>query len=219
MLEPPKTGMKIELEILHGPYASSYASHVVGVDERSVTVVHPMVGGKLVLLAPGDEVRAEYAIKNAARLSFMTRVIDLDTRVLPVVLLAPPQEDQVVRYQQRDFYRLDTNLPLTYHVRYLPSDEPRPTRLFHSVTRDVSGNGAQILCPESYPLGTHLDIQLEVDGLKVNVLGEVVRHVQTMSAREHWMGIRFLRLEERDRDLIIRYIFNQQRDRRRKGLL
>jgi c-di-GMP-binding flagellar brake protein YcgR len=154
-----------------------------------------------------------------ARLCFLTRVTSLDVDNVPLVTLALPDKEKVERFQQRDFVRLDAELKLLYYVLSTPEAAPRPGGVFRSHTRDISGNGAQILCPESYPPGTQLDIHLEVGDRVVHAVGEVIRQVQQLSAREFWIGIRFVGLDERDRDVIIRYIFSEQRDRRRKGLL
>lgn len=217
-MELPKFNQKIEVEVLQGPYAASYSTHVVGVDNRSISVVHPMVGGHLLVLNPGEAVRVEFAVRGS-RLSYVARVLEVDTRVLPVVVFSLPAPGRVERYQQRDFFRLEASLPLTYAVRYLPDGSVRSGAKFRTTTRDISGNGAQILCAELYPKGALLDIELELENGVVSITGEVVRLVEQLSRREFWQGIRFIGLEQQSRDLIIRYIFKEQRRRRQLGLL
>lgn len=218
-MELPKFNQKIEVEVLSGPYAASYSTHVVGADSRSITVVHPMVGGRLLVLNPGETVRVEFAVKGMARLSYPSRVLNVDTRVLPVVVLSVPDEGRVERYQQRDFFRLEASLPLTYSVRYVPDGSVRSGVKIRTTTRDISGNGAQILCAEFYPRGTQLEIDLEVEERVLRLTGEVIRLVEQLSRREFWQGIRFIGLDDTERDLLIRYIFKEQRRRRQLGLL
>lgn len=218
-MQLPRSNQKIEIKISHGPRAGTYLSYVEQLTDRSLVVAHPMMGGNLIPLTSGDSLRVEYALEGAARIGFATQVLGVDGGFLPTVEVALPEEDQVERFQQRDFVRLDANLSLLYYVIDSPDGVARPSGVFRSHTRDVSGNGAQILCPEPYPSGTQLDIHLEVEGQSVHVVGEVIREVQAVSAREHWMGIRFIGLDERDRDVLIRYIFNEQRARRRRGVL
>lgn len=218
-MELPDINQKVELRVLNGPFASAYSTYVEAAGREGITVVHPAVGGKLIPLAPGDAVRLEYAIRGMARLSFLTRVTQLEGGDVALVSLALPDKEKVERFQQRDFVRLDAELKLLYYIISTPEATPRPGGVFRSHTRDISGNGAQILCPEPYPSGTQLDIHLEVGDRVVHAVGEVIRQVHQLSAREFWMGIRFVGLDERDRDVIIRYIFSEQRDRRRRGLL
>ena len=217
-MELPRFNQKIEVEVLSGPYASSYSTHVVGADGRSISIVHPMVGGRLLVLNPGENVRVEFAVKGMARLSYLARVMDVDTRVLPVVVLSVPDEGRVERYQQRDFFRLDASLPLTYSVRYVPDGSVRSGAKIRTTTRDISGNGAQVLCAEFYPKGTQVEIDLEVEERILRITGEVVRLVEQLSRREFWQGIRYIGLDELDRELLIRYIFKEQRRRRQHGL-
>ncbi|HYF95557.1 MAG TPA: PilZ domain-containing protein [Symbiobacteriaceae bacterium] len=218
-MELPNINQKVELKLLTGPFAAAYSTYVEDAGHDGITVVHPSVGGKLVPLAPGDTVRLEYAVKGLARLAFATRVTRVDPASVPLITVALPEAKQVERFQQRDFVRLDAELKLLYYVVSTPDNAARPGGVFRSHTRDISGNGAQILCPDQYPPGTQLDIHLEVGDRVVHAVGEVIRLVHQLSPREFWMGVRFVGLDERDRDVIIRYIFAEQRDRRRKGLL
>lgn len=218
-MDLPKINQKVELKVLAGPFAAAYSTYIDDMEADEISVARPMVGGEPVPLAGGDSVRLEYAVAGAARVAFVTRVAALEHRGVPVVVLAMPEPARVERYQQRDFVRLEATLNLMYYVTHFPDGSPRPTGLIQSRTRDISGNGAQILCPEPYPLGTRLDIHLEVDGRTLHVVGEVIRAVKELGPKEYWLGVRFMGLEERDRDTIIRYIFNEQRERRRRGLL
>lgn len=218
-MELPEINQKVELRILNGPFAAAYTTYVDGVGLQGITVVHPAVGGKPVPLAPGNAVRLEYAVTGMARLSFLSRVTALQVDHVPLVTLALPDKEKVERFQQRDFVRLDAELKLIYYIVSTPDASSRPGGVFRSHTRDISGNGVQILCPESYPPGTQLDIHLEMGDRVVHAVGEVIRQVHQLSPREFWMGIRFVGLDERDRDAIIRYIFSEQRERRRRGLL
>lgn len=218
-MELPKINQKVELQILSGPLASAYSTYVDDVQDQYISLVRPTVGGETVPLASGDQVRVEFAQAGSARISFQTRVVDVAVHVVPVVMVALPEPEKVQRFQQRDFVRLDVRLPLTYYIIYAPEGGVRPTGSFSSHTRDISGNGAQILCPDAYPAGTQLDLHIELPGRRLHVVGEVIRAVEFVRPKEHWLGVRFIGLDERDRDLIIRFIFNEQRERRRKGLL
>ncbi len=215
----PTPNQKVELEVLQGPHAGSYPTQVLTVDKRVLVLVHPMVSGNLVVLSPGDEVRLSFAVPGTARIALVTRVTGVDERGLPVVMVSVPDDRRVERYQQRDFFRLEVRVPLTYSVLYAPDDVARPASPYESYTRDLSGNGAQIMVAEAYPGGTQLDLHLQVDDHVIHTVGEVVRLVERVGPRQCWVGVRFLRLVESDRELIIRFVFRKQREQRKKGLL
>jgi c-di-GMP-binding flagellar brake protein YcgR len=215
-----RVGQKVDLEVLEGPYASTFSSYVIGVDGGAVSVVHPMIGGRVVPLKTGELIRIEYSIKGSSRVSFTTQVLDLDDRILPIVLLIPPVADQIRRYQQREFYRLAVKLDLIYSITHFPANEPIPGKSFRSYTRDISGSGAQILCvSHPFPIGTELELQLDFDGHKLVVHGDVVRHIKTGHQFHRVVGVRFVTVDEGDRNLIIRFIYDQQLKRIRTGLL
>jgi c-di-GMP-binding flagellar brake protein YcgR len=218
-LDLPNINQKIELKVLHGSFAAAYSTYVEDVDNDSLVVVRPTVGGELIALTPGAAVRVEFAIKGSARIAFHTRVLSMAVRGLPVLILAPPEKGQVERFQQRDFVRLEDAVPLDYTILYSPDPSLRRPGKLKTHTRDISGNGAQILCPESYAPGTQLDINLDVGGKSLHAVAEVIRTVDQAKGSECWVGIRFVGMDERTRDQIIRYIFNVQRERRRLGLL
>lgn len=217
-LQLPKVNQKVELKLLHGPYAGTYSTFVESVDIRVLSLVRPAMGGYAVPLRAGDPVRVEYAVENTARVGFPTRVMGLEMRVLPVVLLAYPQQKQVEQSQQREFVRLETVLNLTYSVVFLPGYRVPPQGVTSSRTHDISGNGAQIQVPVNYPPGTQLDLRFDVDGAYIRALGQVIRTIPG-PGKSAWAGIRFVGIDERDRERLIRHIFEQQRERRAKGLL
>lgn len=215
----PRINQKVELKILRGPFASTFTTYVSDVNNRFIVVVRPLVGGQPVPLSVGETVRLEYAEENQARVAFMSRITGLEVHGLPVVLLSHPNPKQVEQHQQRDFVRLDAILNVTYSFRFVPGRSVPPSGLSFTRTKDISGNGAQILCSAVLPVGTQLDMSITVGEHLVRVIGQVIRQIQPPGSREIWTGLRFVGIDERDREIIMRYIFNEQRERRRRGLL
>lgn len=217
----PKPNQKIDMKILFGPHTGTYSTYVEQVDETGIVVAAPMFGGLPLRLGPGQSIRLEYS-QTGARVSFSTRVLLAERAGNGSLLrVAVPDRSDVERIQLRDFVRQEATLDLTFKVLSAPDAEtkPRPDTVIRSRTRDISGSGAQILCPEAYPARTQLDLTVVVDGKPIQTLAEVIRPTLEVKDREWWVAVRFVGLQERDRDVIIRYIFNLQRDLRRRGLL
>lgn len=218
-MDLPAVGTRLELKILRGPFAGSYSTYVADVDDQAIIVARPELGETPVTLAVGDPLRIEYAVRGLARITFSTRVLGFSRDRIPLVRLSIPEQDAMERYQQRDFVRLDASLNLIYYVISRPGGMQGASGIHKSITRDISGNGAQILCTEPFPPGTQLDVHLEVGDQTIHTVAEVIRQVEQANHREHWIGVRFVGLDERERDTIIRFIFAEQRERRRRGLL
>ncbi|HID16150.1 MAG TPA: PilZ domain-containing protein, partial [Candidatus Atribacteria bacterium] len=92
-------------------------------------------------------------------------------------------------------------------------------------TKNISGNGMLIIVKKDIAkLGNLLEISFRLPGrTKIfNVIGEIVRiaeEVRTEGDDEIGVGVRFVKISEKDRTEIIRYIFDKQREIIKKGLL
>lgn len=217
----PKINQKVSIRITTGPWAGRYSTYVEGLDQRVMTVAHPMYGGSNVPLPVGEEVLVEF-MDGKDRLVFPTRVLGHDTQVVPILSLALPAPGEVRRHQQRDFVRLDANIPISYALLSdEKSDEAGETAkaFLRGRTMDISGSGAQIVTQEAYPVGTKLELILHLEGTDLILEAEVVRLAGQPNPREVWLGVRYTRVDERDREKIVRFIFSEQRLRRQKGLL
>ncbi|MCL5677592.1 MAG: PilZ domain-containing protein, partial [Firmicutes bacterium] len=83
--------------------------------------------------------------------------------------------------------------------------------------------GAQIVTAIRLVPGTHLDIHLRLpDNTEaLQLVAEVMRVLQSESRGgrdRHWIAIRWIGAESRDRDAIVGFIFREQLRRHRKGL-
>jgi c-di-GMP-binding flagellar brake protein YcgR len=84
-------------------------------------------------------------------------------------------------------------------------------------TLDISGGGIQIVLPETILMETFLVINLPLDfdgrDTVLKVLGQVVRLEKEKIKNKlcYKIGIRFVEIMERERDLIIQYIFKLMR--------
>lgn len=217
----PKINQKVSLRVLQGSWEGLYSTYVEGMDQGALTVAHPMYGGETVPLMVGEEVLIEF-VDGGERLLFPSRVLGHFTQVVAILSLSLPVPGLIRRHQQRDFVRLDSNLSLRYALipERAPEEGEVEPPVFHvGRTLDVSGSGAQIVTHEAYPNGARLQLVLEMPGGAVPLEAVVVRIAHRPSPREVWLGVRFTRVEERDRERIVRYIFSEQRFRRQKGLL
>lgn len=224
----PKINQKAFLRLRSGPWAGLYPTYVEGLDASSLSVAQPMFGAELVPLPVNEEVYVEW-VEGGERFAFPTYVIGHAKQVVPIVTLARPKPDVVQRHQQRDYVRLDATLPMAYAALPEPGEEvpdapaaegePEPLQYLGSRTLDISGNGAQIVTHQVLPVGCKLVMKLDLQGEELEIGAEVVRLADQPGSTEARLGVRFTEMSERDRERIVRFIFNEQRSRRQKGLL
>lgn len=210
----PRIQQKVDLQILAGPHAATYSTVVDDLDSTGITVVHPLLGGRPVPLERGDTVRVEYAQSGSARIAFASTVEAVHRTPYPVIRLAHPDPIRIARFQQRSFYRL----PIAMAVRYREVPDPGlPLKQGESV--DLSASGMQVVLPDVLEGGDRLEIAFTLDGRPYQVEAEVVRLVRSLGPFRFIYGLRFLGIDEQQRQAILRFIFAQQREMRRQGLL
>lgn len=217
----PRNSQKLDLKIPYGQHTGTYSTYVDEVDPKGIFLAAPTIGGFPIPLGSGHAVRLEY-VSGAARISFNTRVLGTEVRGVPLVKVAIPPESDVERVQLRNMVRQEATLTIAYKLTYCPDMEenPRPLGLlYRGRTKDISGGGAQITCVEGYPKGTQMSLRIELSPTSIVIPAEVIRPIQQINEKEWWVAVRFDGISEKDQDLIISYIFEYQRELRRKGLL
>jgi len=176
-----------------------------------------MKGSVIVPLLPGDTIKIIYT-DNMAVYTFVSRVIQQNSEDMGTVVLGAPLE--VKRIQRRNFVRLDCRLKV---VLQKLNDKLAPDgEAFTAGTVDVSGGGMMFECDVLLNAGDVLQATLHLnDKDTVRGIGRVIRFARNSSKNRYGFsaGFEFTLIEETERDKIIRFIFNQQRDLRRKGLL
>ncbi|MGQ9473009.1 MAG: flagellar brake protein [Candidatus Caldatribacteriaceae bacterium] len=122
------------------------------------------------------------------------------------LVLQVPQE--VVRKQRREYVRFNVVLPV-----FLKKGE----KTLAATTKNVSGGGMLVHLDErkeTLKLQEEVFFSLHMNGGEIMGKAEVVRKEDP-----HLYGFRFTVISDRDREEIIRYIFKQQVELRKKGLL
>lgn len=213
----PTINQRIMLRIPSGSWKGRYSAYMEAVESTTIKIAHPMFGSGLVPLFPGDDVVVEY-LQEGERLAFDAKVVGRDLQPVALLILTRPDPRAIYRQQLRDFVRLEVNLPVEYvPSEKAPGEEPKP--LSEGRTVNLSGGGAQIVLPEQFPVGAKLDLVLHLPKRVIFAEAEVVRIVAHDNPEEYCHGVRFTAIEEREREQIVKYIFSEQRYRRRKGLI
>ena len=126
----------------------------------------------------------------------------------------------VNRLQRRNYYRLKITLPI--YVRILTNDpDKEPDSWLEAYTLNLSGGGAKISVNRSIDKGTLIECLLRIKDQDLILRGEVLRCqlAQDDVISRYEIGIFFKDITEYQRDEIIKFIFEQQRKLRKKGLI
>jgi len=113
------------------------------------------------------------------------------------------------------------NDKLDYLLDRLTAGKPRRHRL-SGTTVDVSGGGISLATGSPLPVGQHVDMTFLLPTrpeIRLDLLGRV-RLVEQLEEEmdAYKIGVEFVALSEIDRDRLVRYIFQKQRECLRHGL-
>ena len=194
-------------EALH----SYYTSAVRRVDGRGVLIDRPVVEGDELSLVVGEELVLFTQYHNRT-FRFVTKVLESDLQVL----LEQPSEAK--RMERRSFYRLLITIPLV-------SAEVKPERGVGEPVEarivDISGGGVRLRIDRSLPEGTRLSLVFVLSGERLRVDVEIV-HGSTLdragASARYEAQCEFVDISMAEQDLIVRFIFEKQREFSSKGV-
>lgn len=208
----------VTMEIATGENCKKYySSKVVSVASAEVVMLAPMERGVLVPLRNGELITISYNDDNAIY-SFDTHVLNRQGGVEQTITLESPTE--VRRVQRRNFVRIDVGLPLVYH--FVDESIGEYSEGFEGRTADISGGGLRFETEQAIEENIMLDMIIDLGcGERISAFGQVVRAFQVNkgSGIKYSIGVQFTMIDERDRDKIIKFIFQKQRELRQRGLM
>lgn len=212
-----RAGMAATLQTLRGVSLREYHTLIEDLGPDSVTVLAPMEGRRYQPLAVGQPVAVHFREDGKGYL-FDAAVLRTYQNPQPVVELAAPRT--VYPYERREYYRLMTRLTPRSAI-YLDAQggEVRPVP---AVVLDISGGGLQFASPNPLPPGAQVRFELPLDEAEppLTALARVLNVREPEEGRELYrFNARFEDLTARERERIVRYVFQQQIELRKRGLL
>jgi PilZ domain len=210
----PVRGMQVMLEDLPGgPWLTS----VDGTADEGGTILlaPPRLGGQIVRLPLGRRFRVSYAVREVP--------CELDA-----ALAAGPGMDGALSYtaraigdprrmQRRSAVRVPINL--TAQASEIQGADGAPSEGIGAITENLSGGGVLLRAAAPFPAGTVLAIRIECGGAvgTLTLNGRVVR-CDPLDAGDHpWrVAMAFVDPPAATQDLLVRFLFERQRELRRR---
>lgn len=214
MFDPLKINRPIDITT-GGSQSNTYRCKVKGFSGERMVALLPAEVTNPSDLIPGTKVKINY-VDNTAVYSFYSEIIVLGSGMPLTVTLGKPLG--LSRTQRRNFVRLDIKLKVISNK----IDEDTTNESFTATTIDISGGGILFGCNTELTAGQTLEATVFLsDNQTVTANGRVVRVIEnSASSKQRFsVGFEFISIKESERDKIIKFIFNQQRVLRNKGLL
>lgn len=212
-----------------------YTSQILEFDEDDDDVLNiamPISEGRLIPLEVGTKYELFfYAQKGmySCKAEIINRYKSSNVYILVVNLLT-----DLTKYQRRQFFRLETNLEIQYKIfteedeKYFRmmgkmSDEMEQRLFSTGVCIDISGGGIRFNSRDNLQKGSKLFVRVALlfdNQVKIcDTISKAVFSTRTKGRSDIYENrIEFAQIKEEDRELIIKYIFKEERNQRRKML-
>lgn len=214
---PLRINQPIEIDVKEPGREGTYRSRVEGISGDGLVLAAPYKNSEVVHLPRGTEVTVTY-YDQVAVYFVDCLVMSYTMGHVPTIVLGSPVNSK--RVQRRNFVRVDTKIPVLYTL--LDADMKPVAEQYNATTIDISGGGI-MLCTDDGKIqqGDSLELLALLNAdTTVSAIGKAVRVMDNVTGKnKKSIGVEFSLIEERERDKIIRYIFNQQRELRQRGLL
>ncbi len=140
------------------------------------------------------------------------RLIIDDIALLDVLVTENPE-----KIQRRQFYRFDCKAPVTIYVP--EAEQPEVYTEISGHTLDISGGGISSLSDKALKADLIVMGILKLDTYELEFQGKVIRCRKEIINEElkYISSISFIDLEYKEREKIVSFIFNQQRELLKRG--
>lgn len=228
-LSQVKVGTRLELEILDEDglrAAPIMLSKFEGAEDESHAVVAaPIFQGNIYAVSLDAELDVYFVYKrgiSSNRFKFRAKVKDRisigNLQFLKLELL-----EKISPAQRRNYFRLEYFTEVEYRV--VNSLDPQSNvdiPFKRTLTSNLSGGGIGIMLEEKIDLGSLVECIIKTDESKeVRFFGCVKRFEEKdiKGRLKYIIGIAYIKINDDDKEAVIKFIFNEQRKMRRRGLI
>ena len=221
--------IRLEQMIRNDPDKKVYMSKLFDIMEKNMLqIAMPIYEGKIVPLDVGDKYSAVFYTDSGllqAKLVITSRYKSGNLFFMEVQLLSKPE-----KVQRREFYRYPCKLEAQYFVLseedFIAGVYDSPEALTEpafepAVIMDISGGGLRVLQKHNRERGTILRVQFVLMRGEKGHRFKLYTRVLSSTLKEgrgelYELRMKFLKISDDDRDLIIRFIFESERAARAK---
>lgn len=212
-----KIGDKIEIiKINNRKYR--YKSQILDIlDEKKYIISGPIRRSTIIHISVNTILKLKYYQEGKGKYVFNALVTDKNEK--GIYNLTVERLEDITRIQERDYFRL--SLPLNVIKRFEINDKDEELAVEETcITKDISGGGARIFSNYKHRVGEKMQLSVYIGKKELILFGVVVgAYDSTNDDYNYEIGVKFYNIDEVDRDIIVKYIFEQQRKLRRKGLI
>ncbi|NBG87587.1 flagellar brake protein [Isachenkonia alkalipeptolytica] len=190
--------------------STGITSQVMDIQGDIVHISKPMKYGKNYALEINEQIHIYFFTKDKGILKVRGEV--LLSKDEPILIYGIKLRGKAKKIQRRFYFRLDITMDIAV-------TDIQNNRKIPCVTKDISGGGLKCITREAFQSRDPVEVNMVIDQAPISVLGEIVRCIKDPVENNHEVGIQFTSISDKDRNTIVSYIFQKQRELRKKGLI
>lgn len=210
-----KLFVNCKLEIIEDQ--ETYICIIQDIKDKGIVINAPIRGNKYYNLHPGKNIEF-YAIINKEYFRYRAIVLGKKREGnLEFILLTVPE--LIEKVQRREYYRQSILMDAKYKL--LPEGEVYtqlksvPKSYFEDMVKtstiDISGGGMKILASKNIPRGSYVIVNFSIPE-EIEMLCVVTRSEEDKIYKNHKIGLKFIGIDIKLRERIIRFIFAKARE-------
>ncbi|WP_069649589.1 flagellar brake protein [Caloranaerobacter ferrireducens] len=216
--EYPAIGDKIEIREAKTKTNNKYASQILDIIDDNIYIISgPIQKSALIPLHVGSLIEITYFREDKGRFVFKAKIIEREYK--NIYKLKIEKISCTTKLQERNYYRLSVKLDVQ-KIYNLKLDDNNKEVIESCIAKDISGGGIRVFCNFKHSVGDIVKLNISITDFSITALGTVVRIQEIENDNFKFsLGVKFTEIEDEDRERLIRYIFEQQRKLRKKGLI
>lgn len=195
----------------------TYRCNVQDIQNGYVIINMPISGSKYYVMHPGTSLEF-YAFSNKEVYKCRSVVLGKkEENNIHLIILSSPEV--IEKVQRREYFRLPISMEANYCLLSETSQYSNlkdiPSGYFNKmnkcITADISGGGIRIITREPVLVDRNILVSIKIPD-DINLLCSVVRVEHDKIEKLYRVSLRFVNIDERVRDKIIKYIFDKLRE-------
>ncbi|MCL1853362.1 MAG: flagellar brake domain-containing protein [Peptococcaceae bacterium] len=218
LMDVLQPGLSMEMIVKHGENHGHYRTKIEDKDEGTLTIAVPYGESGFLPLRPGEGLDIIFVFKGESYL-FPAEILSRQVKALPTFAISEPKTAK--RKQRRHYVRIPC-LKVVYYQVIGHDTQLGARQEAHAL--NISGGGFLLLTSQKLQQEDKLLVQLTFGDDFFEILCLVKRLEAVGSGCKGGCGqyrasVQFLNISERDRDKIVKSVFEIELDLRRRGLI
>jgi len=210
-------GARINLLVMNDYNQSQYVSRVDNINEDGTIDVLIPISKRRIVYIKNDTVLKVIITKEGAIYEFKAEIVSKLFGVDPLLRLTRVSDIQKI--QRRNYFRLKSLN--TIKIRKIVNlKEAIFDEYINVIMVDISGGGLAFNADVELEINDMIEVSMNLNANTINLLGKIVRADRDEDkAKKIAYGINFDKITEMERNIIMRFIFEEQRKLAKKGLI